>query len=54
MIYNELFSATARLKDKKLMDQAKQVTVGDLLFNHLNPGFAFMMMVMRDINKLTE
>lgn len=54
MIYNELFSATERLKNPKLMNQAKEVTVGDLLFNHLNPSFAFMMMVMRDINKLTE
>lgn len=53
MIYNELFSASHRRPGSKWREQAKRVTIGDLLFNHYNPGFAAMAMIMREINKLT-
>jgi hypothetical protein len=54
MIYNDIFSANNRLPNTVCRQQAKKVDIGTLLFNHLNPGFAAMMSIMREINKLTH
>ena len=51
MIFNQLFSTSERLKQPKLMKQAKTTTIEQLLFNHFNPTFDFTLMAMNKINK---
>jgi len=50
MIYDYLFSADDRQPGSKAWQEADKVDVGTLLFNHENPGFAFMLKAMRLVN----
>lgn len=54
MIYNDIFSANNRLPNTICRKQAEKVDIRTLLFNHLNPGVAAMMMIMKEMNKLTN
>jgi hypothetical protein len=55
MIYNNIFSANNRLPNTICRQQAKQVDIATLIFNHENPMFAFVTqgikLIQRDLNK---
>lgn len=50
MIYNNIFSSNNRLPNTICRQQAKNITIGTLLFNYANPGFAFMMQLAKEFN----